>query len=467
MSRNHDEPLVTVVMPFKNAEPYFEEAVRSVLDQTWNALELVLVDDGGTDSTTRIADAMARADDRIRIIAHEGRVNRGTGPSRALGIRHASGELVAFLDADDVWEPNHLVDDVRLLLANPAAGMVCGRVWAWRSWNRSGPDELSRLAFSPGAVVPGVRLLAATLRNGDVATATCALLARTELVRDCAPHLELFRGPYEDQAINSWLQLRATAVMSGAASAWYRQHAASLSAHESAHSDQHDLGRTTFLTWLGGRLDEQPSRDDEVDRLLAQAVREVQRGSESAMSTHRVPLAALRSLAPTPVRRAARAVRRMLAGRLAPAEARVYGDRLERLLFRQGSDIRGAVLQIGHSAQLEDSRSASFAVRHWPAESSAGPHIDWATLDSAAYDCVIALPGPGIGRTDMSALRHLRRALRAGGVLLMAADSADLEWTADQLQATFGAEQVSLDVQPDPGPRHLPLLLYRAVIPAT
>src|SRR3954470_154089 len=78
-------PVVSVVMPFQDAAPFLRDAVGSVLQQSWAALELVLVDDGGTDGSERIAHGLAAADPRVRVVTHEGRQNRGTGPSRALG----------------------------------------------------------------------------------------------------------------------------------------------------------------------------------------------------------------------------------------------------------------------------------------------------------------------------------------------------------------------------------------------
>jgi glycosyltransferase involved in cell wall biosynthesis len=183
-------------MPFKDAVEHLAEAASSVLGQTYEHCELLLVDDGGTDGSTEVAAALAGAEpSRVRVLAHAGRVNRGTGPSRALGITSARGALTAFLDADDRWDAGHLEHEVRLLQASPDAALVCGRTWYWRSWaDPRAVDTLSPLAFAPGVVVPPPRLLAAVLRQGALTTATCSLLAPTEALRAAVGPLAGFPG---------------------------------------------------------------------------------------------------------------------------------------------------------------------------------------------------------------------------------------------------------------------------------
>lgn len=104
MPQTPDAPLVTVVIPTHDRLPLLDEAIDSVLAQTWPRWELVVVDDGSTDGT--VEHVRARGDARITVIAsprlgHAGRV-------RNLGIAAATGELVAFLDSDDVWLPGKL-----------------------------------------------------------------------------------------------------------------------------------------------------------------------------------------------------------------------------------------------------------------------------------------------------------------------------------------------------------------------
>ncbi len=100
--------LVSVVVPAFNAEKTIEETLRSIESQEAAEWEALVVDDGSTDSTAKILSRWAGRSSRFRILRHpEGR-NLGVAASRNLGIRFASGEYLAFLDADDIWEPGAL-----------------------------------------------------------------------------------------------------------------------------------------------------------------------------------------------------------------------------------------------------------------------------------------------------------------------------------------------------------------------
>jgi glycosyltransferase involved in cell wall biosynthesis len=98
-------PLTSVVIPAYNAELFLERTLRSALRQTHSNLEVIVVDDGSTDKTRVIAEAAAATDDRVRIISVP---NGGVAKARNIGIAEASGEFVAFLDADDLWHPTKI-----------------------------------------------------------------------------------------------------------------------------------------------------------------------------------------------------------------------------------------------------------------------------------------------------------------------------------------------------------------------
>ena len=121
------EPLVTAIMIFCDAERFMDEAIASVCAQTWRNWELVLVDDGSTDGSTAIARRwVERHPDRVRYFEHPGHANLGMSESRNLGVGHARGDYVAFLDADDVWLPHKLAMQVGILEAHPDVSMVYG-----------------------------------------------------------------------------------------------------------------------------------------------------------------------------------------------------------------------------------------------------------------------------------------------------------------------------------------------------
>src|SRR5437867_2324775 len=137
-------PLTSVIIIFLNAEKFIQQAIESVFAQTYTDWELLLVDDGSTDKSTEIA--LSYADQhpaKVRYLEHEDHQNRGMSASRNLGIRHARGEYIAFLDADDVWLRGKLEEQVAILDSQPEAGMVLGAIEWWYSWTGD-PKDLNR-----------------------------------------------------------------------------------------------------------------------------------------------------------------------------------------------------------------------------------------------------------------------------------------------------------------------------------
>ena len=100
------KPLVSGIIIFLNAEKFIEEAIDSVFAQTYDNWELLLVDDGSTDRSTKIAQQYAQHYlAKVRYLEHENHQNLGMSATRNLGIRNVKGKYIAFLDADDVWLP--------------------------------------------------------------------------------------------------------------------------------------------------------------------------------------------------------------------------------------------------------------------------------------------------------------------------------------------------------------------------
>lgn len=95
-------PLISVIMPCFNAAPFLREAVDSVLAQTHPSVELIVIDDGSND---RSREMLREYGNQLTVLEQ---ANRGPYPARNLGLAHAKGELVAFLDADDWWSPDFL-----------------------------------------------------------------------------------------------------------------------------------------------------------------------------------------------------------------------------------------------------------------------------------------------------------------------------------------------------------------------
>jgi glycosyltransferase involved in cell wall biosynthesis len=112
-------PKVSIIIPAYNAMTYLPETVDSVLKQTYNDFEVIVVNDSSTDETEQWVSQIA--DSRVKLISQE---NQGAAGARNNGIGHAQGEYIAFLDADDLWEPTKIEKQVHSLDSNPEVGLV-------------------------------------------------------------------------------------------------------------------------------------------------------------------------------------------------------------------------------------------------------------------------------------------------------------------------------------------------------
>ena len=262
-------PIVSVVLIFLDAAPFLEEAIRSVRTQSVADWELLLVDDGSSDGSTELARWHA-ADDgfRIRYLEHEGHVNRGMSASRNLGVAHARGRFVTFLDADDVLRPEALHVLTAMLEGEPRAAMAYGPVEYWHSWagaDARRKDFVQRLGVPAGVLLEPPSLLVAFLRRR--AAAPSGMLVRTGVLRRVGGFEDAFRGMYEDQAFCAKICLSHPVRTTSICVYRYRQHPGSSSA-AADRSGQYDFGRRPFLEWLGRYLDQQKTAPGTVREAL-------------------------------------------------------------------------------------------------------------------------------------------------------------------------------------------------------
>ena len=122
-------PLISVIVPVYRVEEYLERCVKSILSQTYENLEVILVDDGSPDQCPAICDACAEKDARVKVIHQE---NKGLSGARNAGIDAASGEYLAFVDSDDYVSP-HFIEELYQLLQD--TGCAIGQCQLY------GPEE--------------------------------------------------------------------------------------------------------------------------------------------------------------------------------------------------------------------------------------------------------------------------------------------------------------------------------------
>ncbi|MHB0977643.1 MAG: glycosyltransferase family 2 protein [Candidatus Aquicultorales bacterium] len=145
------EPLVSVIIPTYNGERYISETLKSVVEQTYPNLEIIVVDDASTDGTLEALKPFIR---QIKLV--ERKVNGGVAAARNTGIKASSGDIVALLDQDDLWLPERLSKGVEAFFAKPGAGLVAvntfienemtgDRARCWKRVVRTGDRVTKRL----------------------------------------------------------------------------------------------------------------------------------------------------------------------------------------------------------------------------------------------------------------------------------------------------------------------------------
>lgn len=111
----------SIIIPVYNVEKYLNECVESVLNQTYKNIEIILVDDGSTDSSPKICDKYAEKDNRIKVIHKE---NGGLSSARNAGIMAMTGDYVLFLDSDDFWDNMSFLSNTEKVIKNYAVDVI-------------------------------------------------------------------------------------------------------------------------------------------------------------------------------------------------------------------------------------------------------------------------------------------------------------------------------------------------------
>ncbi|CAN5413222.1 hypothetical protein BH23ACT9_BH23ACT9_29060 [soil metagenome] len=268
-----DDPVVSVIVPFFN-ERFLAETIDSVLGQTFEDWEVLLVDDGSTDeSTDRARLAAAAHPGRVRYLDHPGHANRGPSAARNLGVAEARGRYVAFLDSDDVWNPEKLTEQVAIMEANPEVGLLFGAAQYWWSW--AGPDApRDDRVLHPGAAAdrrhdpPGLLLSLYPLGKG-IAPCPSSCIARRDVIEGFGGFEAQFRTMYEDQAFLTKAYLNTPVWVSSRCWDRYRRHPGAITLRTS--EEDYHRNRREFLEWFGEHLDATGVENEAVRAALRRA----------------------------------------------------------------------------------------------------------------------------------------------------------------------------------------------------
>lgn len=263
------KPLVSVIIIFLNAEKFIQEAIFSAIAQTYNNFELLLVDDGSTDNSTKIALHYAEQSSKVHYLQHENHQNRGMSASRNLGIRNAKGKYISFLDADDIWLPDKLEHQVAIIESLPEAAGVCAPTKWWYSWTKDqadSPDFVQKLDVPLNTLVKPPTLLLLFLE--DEWASLHDVLIKREVVEAIGGYEDSFRAMYEDQAFHAKLCLASPLFVADQCWYWYRQHSHACTYVSHNIGQTYTAARLTFLNWLEEYLIQQELPATEVWKVL-------------------------------------------------------------------------------------------------------------------------------------------------------------------------------------------------------
>jgi glycosyltransferase involved in cell wall biosynthesis len=262
-----EQPLVSVITAFYNSGPFLHEAIASVLAQTYANWEYWLVNDGSTDSSPETARAIAEArPDRIFLLQHPGGANHGVCTSRNLALKHARGKYIAILDADDVWFPNKLEEQIALASQHPEVGLLFGPSEYWCSWNAQSEsrDHIPQLAPGERVYAPGELLPASYPLGPFGAPCPTSVLVDRELLCTVGGFEEcLNRNHYEDQGFLAKLYLSAHVYVSSGCLDRYRIHQDSTCA-VAATTGAEECARREYMDWLHDYLVAQHVTDTKI-----------------------------------------------------------------------------------------------------------------------------------------------------------------------------------------------------------
>ena len=183
--------MISVLMASYNYQVYMEEAIKSILGQTWKNFELFIIDDGSKDNSIELAHSLAKQDSRIHVLQHYDGKNHGLPETLLRGLNEAQGEWIAFLESDDFWEPTCLEQRMKVV-QQTGADVVFNAIrpfpmpGADTGWfNTYVPRVMREHAHRSLQAEGAYSLQTSLLVENKIPTFSCAML-RAECLRKCS-----------------------------------------------------------------------------------------------------------------------------------------------------------------------------------------------------------------------------------------------------------------------------------------
>ena len=243
------KPSISVVLIVFNGDNFLAEAIESVVSQVTGEWELIVADDGSTDGTSDIVRRyQERLGSQMVVCRHPGGQNLGMSATRNLGVKHASSDVVTFLDHDDVLEPEKLELHLEALKIHPDADYVVSPCLRWFSWDPGfGKDEVQDIGPVASGMLETPGLLSTYLTQ--TTSTPIGFTVRKSVLKHLGGFTNVFRSMYEDQVMMAKLSLTTKGVVVAKPLHRYRQHTSSC-VRQTFSSGAHFALRRQFLMWL-------------------------------------------------------------------------------------------------------------------------------------------------------------------------------------------------------------------------
>lgn len=264
--------LVSIIIPFYNQNNFLAESILSVVGQTYQNWELILINDGSNDESSQIAQTFVdEYPNRIFLYTHPNGENRGASSSRNLGIAHAKGEFVTFLDSDDIFLPDTLKIEIEAFEKNPAADIVCGTSQYWFSWedkkSKKESDFLVDLGFETGKLYFPPSLFIHNLYAGGRKPAIGCIILKSSFAKKFTLFQDFFKYVSEDQIFWTQASLYGKIYVLKDCLAKYRQHSNS-SSKDLIKNGNVESDMKKFSDWLEDYLTRKQIRNPEIIQAL-------------------------------------------------------------------------------------------------------------------------------------------------------------------------------------------------------
>lgn len=269
---------VSIVVPMYNAAKYIIETLESVRSQTYKNWELFVVDDGSSDASADIVNEyFSQHQGMGLLLSHPQKKNRGTSSSRNLGMEHANGELLCFLDADDVWDHNFLDSLIQVFEEYPQVSMAYCPALLWHTHQNRAKDKIQRLGIKANRIVDSFLLFKLFLIGHADTPSPSGIMIRRQALAEAGGWEVMFRDMYDDQVLYSKLLLNGINVYVKDECLYrYRQHDESL-CHIAEKEKREPKSRKIYLEWLNQYLLEKGELSEDISVILTEHLWYVQR----------------------------------------------------------------------------------------------------------------------------------------------------------------------------------------------